>query len=324
MPAGAVARRDDGLPPIGAPGGRPSPMTPRAGARTAPELPVARLRVAGPTRPATRGLRHDVATTPRLPARRYAGAATGRRTATVRPRRFDQAQELADKFKDGQSVILNLESTERDVARRLIDFASGVCYSLDGSMEKVATGVYLLKPAPARCTAPTTTRAESMALNPQSIRAQQFKTVRQGLRPGRGGRVPPGGRRRPRVGPERGHGDGGAGPCRRGPAARAEPGPSGRGRGRAGAAHRRPPVSRWCRAERRTRPRRSAARCCSPNAPPTPRWPRRMPRLTDCWPRPGTTPPPASPRPRGRPRVDGGGQGGGPPRRRGRAGQRGR
>jgi cell division inhibitor SepF len=67
---------------------------------------------------------------------------------TVRPRRFDQAQELADKFKDGQSVILNLESTERDVARRLIDFASGVCYSLDGSMEKVATGVYLLKPPP--------------------------------------------------------------------------------------------------------------------------------------------------------------------------------
>src|SRR4051794_34997293 len=69
---------------------------------------------------------------------------------TVRPRRFDQAQELADKFKDGQSVILNLESTERDVARRLIDFASGVCYSLDGSMEKVATGVYLLKPSPQR------------------------------------------------------------------------------------------------------------------------------------------------------------------------------
>ena len=68
----------------------------------------------------------------------------------MRPRRFDQAQEVADKFKDGQSVILNLENTERDVARRLIDFASGVCYSLDGSMEKVATGVYLLKPAPAR------------------------------------------------------------------------------------------------------------------------------------------------------------------------------
>lgn len=70
---------------------------------------------------------------------------------TVRPRRFDQAQEVADKFKDGQPVIMNLEGTEREVARRLIDFASGICYALDGSMEKVATGVYLLKPpAPQR------------------------------------------------------------------------------------------------------------------------------------------------------------------------------
>ena len=65
---------------------------------------------------------------------------------TVHPRRFDQAQEVADSFKDGQAVIMNLEGTERDVARRLIDFASGICYALDGSMEKVATGVYLLKP----------------------------------------------------------------------------------------------------------------------------------------------------------------------------------
>ncbi len=65
---------------------------------------------------------------------------------TVRPRRFDQAQEVADAFKNGMPVIMNLEGTERDVARRLIDFASGICYALDGTMEKVATGVYLLKP----------------------------------------------------------------------------------------------------------------------------------------------------------------------------------
>ena len=71
---------------------------------------------------------------------------------TVRPRRFDQAQEVADKFKDGQPVIMNLEGTEREVARRLIDFASGICYALDGSMEKVATGVYLLKPPSQRPT----------------------------------------------------------------------------------------------------------------------------------------------------------------------------
>ncbi|HSJ91132.1 MAG TPA: cell division protein SepF [Ilumatobacter sp.] len=69
---------------------------------------------------------------------------------TVRPRRFDQAQEVADKFKEGQPVIMNLEGSDREVARRLIDFASGLCYALDGSMEKVANGVYLLKSPPGR------------------------------------------------------------------------------------------------------------------------------------------------------------------------------
>jgi cell division inhibitor SepF len=69
---------------------------------------------------------------------------------TVRPRRFDSAQEVADKFKDGQPVIMNLEASDREVSRRLIDFASGLCYGLNGTMEKVATGVYLLKPIPPR------------------------------------------------------------------------------------------------------------------------------------------------------------------------------
>lgn len=70
--------------------------------------------------------------------------------ATVKPRRFDQAQEVADKFKEGNPVIMNIEGCDREVARRLIDFASGLCYGLDGSMEKVANGVYLLKPAAGR------------------------------------------------------------------------------------------------------------------------------------------------------------------------------
>ena len=84
------------------------------------------------------------------------GRASNRQTnasnepTTVRPRRFDQAQEVADRFKEGQPVIMNLEGADREVARRLIDFASGICYGLDGSMEKVANGVYLLKPATAR------------------------------------------------------------------------------------------------------------------------------------------------------------------------------
>ena len=82
------------------------------------------------------------------------GRATGGSVepTTVRPRRFDQAQEVADRFKEGNPVIMNLEGADREVARRLIDFASGLCYGLDGSMEKVANGVYLLKPVAARAT----------------------------------------------------------------------------------------------------------------------------------------------------------------------------
>jgi cell division inhibitor SepF len=69
---------------------------------------------------------------------------------TVRPRRFEDAQEVADRFRAGQSVIMNLEGVDRETFRRLVDFASGLCYGLSGSMEKVATGVYLLKPASVR------------------------------------------------------------------------------------------------------------------------------------------------------------------------------
>jgi len=54
---------------------------------------------------------------------------------------------VADAFKVGQPVIMNLEGSDREIARRLIDFASGLCYALDGTMEKIANGVYLLKPS---------------------------------------------------------------------------------------------------------------------------------------------------------------------------------
>lgn len=84
-----------------------------------------------------------------VPTRSAVSAPTGE-PHTVRPRRFDAAQEVADKFKEGTPVIMNLEGADREVSRRLIDFASGLCYGLDGTMEKVATGVYLLKPAGAR------------------------------------------------------------------------------------------------------------------------------------------------------------------------------
>jgi cell division inhibitor SepF len=63
------------------------------------------------------------------------------------PKRFNEAREVADRFKDGTAVIMNLQSTEDSIARRLVDFASGLVYGLDGKIELVANRVYLLTPA---------------------------------------------------------------------------------------------------------------------------------------------------------------------------------
>jgi cell division inhibitor SepF len=63
------------------------------------------------------------------------------------PRRFNEAKEIADRFKDGIPVILNLQSTDDTITRRLVDFASGLVYGLDGKIEMIANRVYLLTPA---------------------------------------------------------------------------------------------------------------------------------------------------------------------------------
>ena len=64
----------------------------------------------------------------------------------ISPQSFGDAKVLADEFKKMVPVIMNLQGVERDLARRLIDFASGICYALDGGMEKVASQVFLLTP----------------------------------------------------------------------------------------------------------------------------------------------------------------------------------
>ncbi|MCB1029022.1 MAG: cell division protein SepF, partial [Microthrixaceae bacterium] len=64
----------------------------------------------------------------------------------VTPDSFNEAQEIADVFKRRQPVIVNLEGADRDLSRRLIDFASGVCYGLGGTMERVGGQVFLLTP----------------------------------------------------------------------------------------------------------------------------------------------------------------------------------
>jgi cell division inhibitor SepF len=63
------------------------------------------------------------------------------------PKRFNEARELGDKFKDGIPVIMNLQGTDDTIARRLVDFASGLVFGLDGKIDLVANRVYLLTPA---------------------------------------------------------------------------------------------------------------------------------------------------------------------------------
>ena len=68
------------------------------------------------------------------------------RVHVVAPSRFGDAKEIADRLKDNQPVIVNLQMAERDLQRRMIDFCSGVTYALSGEMEKVADQVFLLAP----------------------------------------------------------------------------------------------------------------------------------------------------------------------------------
>ena len=68
------------------------------------------------------------------------------RVHLVVPQSFQDAQQIANKFKEGTPVILNLQNSEQDLSKRLIDFASGLTYALDGNMQRVADRVFLLTP----------------------------------------------------------------------------------------------------------------------------------------------------------------------------------
>jgi len=68
------------------------------------------------------------------------------RVHLVIPKSFNDAQQVADRFKDSIPVILNLQNSETDLAKRLIDFASGLTYALDGGMQRIADKVFMLTP----------------------------------------------------------------------------------------------------------------------------------------------------------------------------------
>jgi cell division inhibitor SepF len=68
------------------------------------------------------------------------------RVHLVIPKSFNDAQDIADKFKDQIPVIVNLQGIDRDLSKRLVDFASGLTYALDGGMQQIAEKVFLLTP----------------------------------------------------------------------------------------------------------------------------------------------------------------------------------
>lgn len=123
---------------------RPAPLgTERMSRRTVRAVPMA-----------------EVSTTSLLEAPSSTGPARGSGSGTVRavpmaqsvrpevvvPSSFNNAQDVADVYKDAKPVIVDLTAAERDLARRLIDFSAGLCYGLGGRMEKLSSDVYLLVP----------------------------------------------------------------------------------------------------------------------------------------------------------------------------------
>ena len=74
-------------------------------------------------------------------------ATTQLKVVLVKPERFENASEIADHLKEKRTVVLNLESTNKDVARRLIDFLSGVAYAGEGKIKKVAANTYIITPS---------------------------------------------------------------------------------------------------------------------------------------------------------------------------------
>jgi cell division inhibitor SepF len=98
------------------------------------DAPPSRARTA-PRRPAAGG-----STRSRQPSQNVAGV------GVVPPRTFNDAQQIADQLKRGNPVIVNLQTTDAELSKRIIDFGSGLTYGLDGSMQRIADKVFLLTP----------------------------------------------------------------------------------------------------------------------------------------------------------------------------------
>jgi cell division inhibitor SepF len=89
----------------------------------------------------------DPAARPRTAVVRPLQPVSSAKPHVVAPTSFNSAQEVADKLKVNLPVIVNLQNVDRDLSRRIIDFASGLCYGVGGQMERVANQVFLLTPS---------------------------------------------------------------------------------------------------------------------------------------------------------------------------------
>ena len=103
-------------------------------------------REARDTRESARAYSYDA------PARRPADKVVNINTTTqlqvvlVKPEKFENASDIADHLRDKRTVVLNLESTNKDIARRLIDFLSGVAYAQEGKIKKISAATYIITP----------------------------------------------------------------------------------------------------------------------------------------------------------------------------------
>lgn len=97
-------------------------------------------------RPQPSGEGGDPSARPRTAVVRPLQPVASAKPHVVAPTSFNHAQEVADKLKVNQPVIVNLQNVDRDLSRRIIDFASGLCYGIGGQMERVANQVFLLTP----------------------------------------------------------------------------------------------------------------------------------------------------------------------------------
>lgn len=68
------------------------------------------------------------------------------KVVVVTPESFDEAKDIAEHLKNKKPVVINLEGVEKDIARRIVDFLSGAVYSLDGNIQKISTGIFLIAP----------------------------------------------------------------------------------------------------------------------------------------------------------------------------------